>query len=116
MDTLIFFGIYKNALEKADKFCQDVLNNAGLKDKIDSVFDEAYNRFYEFNWNKNVSITNALIYCMFDTTRNCITEKYPDLEIDVYVNCDDSHMIINGENADDFDFEHDKCHIDNEKQ
>lgn len=105
MEILNFFGIYKNALEKADEFCQDVLRNAGLENKINSVLNEAHNQFYEFSWDRNVSITNALIYCMFDTTRNYIAEKYPDLEIDVYVNCDDSCMIINGENAVNFDFD-----------
>ena len=105
METLNFFGIYENALEKADEYCQDVLKNAGLENKIDSVFHEVYNQFYEFNWDKSASITNALIYCMFDKTRSYIIEKYPDLEIDVYVNCDDSDIIINGENAINFDFD-----------
>lgn len=105
MNVLNFFGIYEDALERADEYCQDVLTNAGLENKIDSVFDEAYDRFYEFSWESSMSITNALIYCMFDTTRSFITEKYPDLEIDVYVNCDDSDIIINGENAINFDFD-----------
>lgn len=105
MDTLCFFGIYENALEKADEYCQDVLKNAGLENKINSVFHEAHDEFYELGWNRDASITNALIYCMFDTTRSYISEKYPDLEIDVYVNCDDSDIIINGENAVDFDFD-----------
>ena len=105
MDTLRFFGIYEDALERADEYCQDVLKNARLENKIDSVFDEAYDEFYELNWDGNANITNALIYCMFDTTRSYISEKYPDLEIDIYINCSDSDIIINGENAVDFDFD-----------
>ena len=36
---------------------------------------------------------------------NEIKKKYPDLDVDIYVNGWDSHMYIDGVNADEYEFE-----------
>lgn len=105
MDSLSFFGIYPYELDRADHYCQDVLNHSRMFNKVDEVFEDALENFYNTSWDVSTSITNALITCLFDEVKKRIEKKYPNLEVDIYVNGIDSDIIVNGENAIDFDFE-----------
>ena len=105
-DTLSYFGIYPNEIERVDEICQDVLEHLGASDdEIDRVYSEAHGNFYNVDLNSFGHMTNALIYFMFDSVRECIKEKYPDLDVDIYVNGWDSHLYVNGMNADEYDFD-----------
>lgn len=105
-DTLSYFGIYPDEIERADEICQDVLEHLGVSDnEIDRMYSEAYDDFYSADFDSFGHMTNALIYFMFNSVRSLIKEKYPDLDVDIYVNGYDSHLCVNGMSADDFDFD-----------
>ena len=74
-------------------------------DEINELYDGIYNEFYNYmDYAEFKTITNALIFCMFYNTKNEIKKKYPDLDVDIYVNGWDSHMYIDGVNADEYEF------------
>ena len=107
MNTLSFFGIYPDSIERADKICQKILKHANFNDnEISELYDGIYDEFYNYmDYAEFKTVTNALIFCMFYNTKNEIKKKYPDLDIDIYVNGLDSHMYIDGVNADEYEFE-----------
>lgn len=105
MNALNCFGIYEDEINKADEICQDVLCHAGLENRYDEMMNDALDYFYDIQLSCETNITNGLIGCMFNSTRNILMEKYPDLDVDYYVNGYDSHLYVNGMSADDFDFD-----------
>ena len=105
-DILSYFRIYPDEIKRADEICQDVLEHLGASNsEIDRVYSEAYDNFYSADLDSFGHMTNALIYFMFDSVRSLIKEKYPDVDVDIYVNGYDSHLCVNGMSALDFDFD-----------
>lgn len=107
MNTLSFFGIYPDEVERVNEICQDILNHAHATDReVNDLYDMIYNMFYnEIDYTSYGSVTNALIDCMFDTLNWWLNKKYKGLDTSFYVNGWDSNFTINGENGDDYEFE-----------
>ena len=105
MNVLNYFGIYEGDINKADEICQNVLYHAGLENRYDEMMECALDYFYDMQLDSRTSITNALIYCMFNSTKDILMEKYKNIDVDYYVNGYDSHLYINEMNADDFNFD-----------
>ena len=105
MNALNCFGIYEDEINKADEICQDVLYHAGLENRYDEMMNDALDYFYYIQLDNRTSITNALIDCMFNSTKYILMEKYKNIDVDYYINGYDSHLYINGMSADDFDFD-----------
>lgn len=106
-NKLGYFGIYPDEVERVDEICQDILEHLGASDdEISDVYDEARGNFYNADFDSFGHPTNALIYFMFDGVRSLINKKYPDLDVDIYVNGWDSYMTIGCVNADEYEFTH----------
>ena len=105
MNALNCFGIYERDINKADEICQDVICHAGLENRYDEMMERALDYFYDMQLDSAISITNALIDCMFNSTKDILMEKYKNIEVDYYVNGYDSHLYVNNMSADDFDFD-----------
>ena len=49
MNTLNFFGIYPDSIERADEICQKVLEHANFNDnEINELYDGIYDEFYNY--------------------------------------------------------------------
>lgn len=105
MNVLNCFGIYEDEINKVDEMCQDVLCHAGLENRYDEMMNDALDYFYCIQLDNRTSITNALIDGMFNSTKYILMEKYKNIDVDYYINGYDSHLYVNGINADDFDFD-----------
>lgn len=106
MDIINYFGIYTDDLKRADRICKNALKKYGADDgEINGVFEYAYHLFYnnirEFYQD---SLTNAIIYSMFYAVK-CFIENDIDVNVDFFVNGSDSHMYIDGVNAEEYEFE-----------
>ena len=42
-------------------------------------------------------LSNLIIKSCFETTKEMIEQRFPEKKVDFYVNCDDSHFYIDGE-------------------
>ena len=105
MNTLSFFGIYEGDITRANEICQIVLYKSGMDSRYNDMMDDALDYFYDMQLGYERNITNGLIECMFNSTRNILMEKYEDIDVAYYVNGYDSHLYINNISADDFDFD-----------
>lgn len=94
-------------LEEAD-FSQNEINKA-----VDSVGEAFRSGHLDTS-----DITNSLIGEMFSTVKEMVETKYRKADISYYVNCDDSHLYVNGqeyrrpspeENSAFYDFLHENC-------
>lgn len=105
MNVLNCFGIYEGDINRANEICQIVLNKSGMDSRYNDMMNDALDHFYDIQLGYEINITNGLIECMFNSTKNLLIEKYKNIEVDYYVNGYDSHLYINNMGADDFDFE-----------
>ena len=106
MKACNFFGIYPDEIERASDICTETLEHMGLSNnEIDELYDEMYDEFREMTGCLESNVTNDLIYAMFNTVKGYINEKFSDLDVSIYVNGYDSDIIINGEYAQNYDFE-----------
>lgn len=99
------FGIYEDEITRADEICQIVLDKSGMGNRYDDMMNDALAYFYDMQLDYETNITNGLIECMFNSTRNILMEKYKNIEVDYYINGYDSWLYVNDVNADDFDFD-----------
>ena len=95
MFSLAYLGIYENAIKSAIETCEAALELLGMENQIDDMDNIAHDIAGEFITVDN--ITNCFIEAYFIATATLINEKYPEKETDYYVNCDDSHFYIDGE-------------------
>ena len=94
--NLQYLGIYEGSINSAIESCEDALKRLKFSDReIDQMNEWALNKLSEIgDW---YEITNSIIYAYFDTTKYMIEDKHPKVEVDYYVNGDDSHLYVNGE-------------------
>ena len=112
-----FFDIYPEKIEKADIMCMQTLEMMGVSDEeIDDLYDDIYDMVYCTSMNQGTTITDNIIFWMFEKVANFIEEKYPNLEVDYYVYTFEPEIIVNGENSVEFFKKYDKCHIEKEKE
>ena len=100
MNILTWFGIYKDAIERAYYACEQAMKDSGFTDKdIDRTIEQ-----FEFwkgqcviDLNLYHHLTDAIIEDMYRTTAIEICEKTGDTlnNWSWYVNCGDSHLYHN---------------------
>ena len=108
-----FLDIYPKKIEKADMMCMQTLEMMGVSDEeIDELYDDIYNMVYRTSMNRGTTITDNIIFWMFEKVANLIEEKCSDVEVGYYINVTEPEIIVNGENSIEFFKKYDKCHID----
>ena len=106
MNVCSFFGIYPNEIERVSDICSDTLESAGFSNgEIDDVYNEMYEEIYRNPLDSSTTLTNNIIYAMFDVVARVLRDRFNGLDVDYYVNGSDSHLYINHEYADCFDFD-----------
>ena len=112
-----FLDIYSEKIEKADIACMQTLDMMGVSDdEIDELYDDIYDMIYCTFMNQGTTITDNIIFWMFEKVSKFIEEKYPDVEVGYYINVTEPEIIVNGENSVEFFKKYDKCHIDKEEE
>lgn len=120
-NIMSFLDIYPEKIEKADIMCMQTLEMMGVSDEeIDELYDDIYDMVYCTSMNQGTTITDNIIFWMFEKVSNFIEEKYPDLEVDYHVDTFEPEIIVNGEDSAKFFKEffekYDKRHIDKEEE
>lgn len=108
-----FLDIYPEKIEKADIMCMQTLEMMGISDdEIDELYDDIYDMIYCTSMNQGTTITDNIIFWMFEKVANFIEEKYPDLEVDYNIHTFEPEITVNGIDSAKFFETYDKCHID----
>lgn len=85
------FGLESDAVNDAYQQCIDIISEFGEGSEQDFVNAVDFEEFVK-NLGLDGGLTNALIYCLFDTVGQFIdNDKY---ELDMYVNSMDSHLNV----------------------
>lgn len=112
-----FLDIYPEKIEKADMMCMETLEMMGVSDEeIDELYDDIYDMVYCTSMNQGTTITDNIIFWMFEKVSKFIEEKYPDVEVGYDIDVFEPEIIVNGENSGEFFKKYDKCHIDKEEE
>lgn len=94
--NLAYLGIYPSAIDSAINSCETAMENMGMSiSEIDEMNEMALEEFQECGSLED--ITNSVISAYFDTTKYLIVEKFPGRKVDYFINCEDSHFYIDGE-------------------
>lgn len=104
-NVLNYFGIYEDEINRVDEICQIVLDKSGMRNRYNDMIDDVLDYFYNIQLDCETNITNGLIACMFNSTKNILMEKYKNIEVDYYVNGYDSWLYVNNMDAEDFEFD-----------
>lgn len=92
VDNLAYLGIFPESINNAIETCKHVLEENGFNAaEINRVEQDASDDLLQINF------TNAIIESYFNATKEALKNKYPDLDVDYYVNCIDSSFFVNGE-------------------
>lgn len=93
---LSFFGIYPEAINDAVDQCEIAMSNCGFNsDDIEYMYMLADEELEHFGvW---ANITNSIIEAYFTVTKEFIKNRFPEKEVEFYVNGSDSHFYIDGE-------------------
>lgn len=84
--------IYSGDIEHAWDVMERAFEDAEIDLDIDDVLDGLQDKLsYSMNWD---SPTNSIIAAMYDNAISMIEDKYPDVEIEVFVNGYDTHFDI----------------------
>lgn len=95
MVSLSFYDIYPQTIENATGTCESALEQAGCtKSEIDDVYLTSKKQAFD-SLTAEGNITNCIIDSMFQVTKEVLEEK--GYQVDYYVNGDDSHLYIDGE-------------------
>lgn len=88
-----YLGIYEDAINDAIDSCERAMSQLDFDiSEIDDMNYAAVDDLQSIgDWH---DITNSIISAYFSATRWKIKDRYPDLDVDYYVNCDDSHFYI----------------------
>lgn len=93
--TLQYLGIYEDAIENAVTTAENALTQLDLDYCIDELNESAFEDMKAINdWEH---ITNTIIAAYFACAQSIIERELPDVDTDYYVNCDDSHFYIGGD-------------------
>lgn len=88
-----FLCIYPQAIESAKSACETALEQMGISTcDLDNEAEHAFKECSNLD-----DITNSIIYAYFETTKGMIEAAGKNVECSYYINCDDSHFYINGE-------------------
>ena len=89
-------NIFTDAIEGAATECENALADLGFSWKeICDMHDMVEDDLEETgDWG---DITNSIIGSYFRVTKDLIRQQFPDVEVDYYVKCHDSHFFVNGE-------------------
>lgn len=94
--NLQYLGIYPYAIYAAIEASEKAVEIAGLgacgTEKLNECARQELEEIGSFE-----EITNSIIDCYFATASWLIKEAHPEWDVDFYVNCQDSHFYINGE-------------------
>ena len=90
--TLPFLGIYQDAIESAADSAENALRVAGVSnDDFNDMVIQELEESGDFS-----DITNSIIHAFFIVAHDLIRQSAPDVDVRYYVNCDDSHIYVNG--------------------
>lgn len=94
--NLQYLGIYSGAIDDSIGEVELAMQRLGFSThEIQEMHEIAYDEMCEVG--RMDDITNSIIDCYFNTAKDVIKRRFPDLNVDFYVNCTDSHFYINGE-------------------
>ena len=98
--NLQWLGIYPDVIDKAIDSAESAVSRIGKTDVerinlVDDLNDYALENLQNYGSFKD--ITNSIIGAYFDAAESMINDKKPKWEVSFYVNCGDSHFVINGE-------------------
>lgn len=97
MNTMQMLGFYPDAIENAAETAEAAMSDAGVcLPDIDYMYDDVRERFENGELNYS-DITNSLISEYFEYAKEKIEEEISGIEISYFVNCDDTHFYVNGE-------------------
>jgi len=91
-----YLGIYEDAIDTAIESAENAFVECGINtiDQIHLLHENAMEYLKENG--SFEEITNSIIYAYFDTAKWMINDQFPDRTVDYFVNCRDSHFIIDG--------------------
>jgi len=91
-----YLGIYEDAIDTAINTCEEAMKQMEFSiHDIDTMNELALEDLKSMgSWD---DITNSIIQAYFSTTAYLINKRHPDLDVDYYVNCHDSHFYIGQE-------------------
>ena len=98
INGLCFLGIYEDAINSAIEKAESLMKHEDFDFDISDI-DEMNEWALEYlkECGSFEDITNSIILAYFSSTEAYIKQKYPDADIDYYVNCMDSYLIYKGE-------------------
>ena len=97
--NLQYLGIYESAIDRAIDIAERAVDEyvTSSSHPVDDLAEGAC------DWLQSCGsfgdITNSIIAAWFTTACAMIGRDNPELDIEWFVNCDDSHIIINGDFA-----------------
>lgn len=93
ISNLQYLCIYETAINKAIKKSEKLLAYFNFLEKdIEEMHRLAFERLIDCGDFSN--ITNSIIYAYFYTATDIIKRRFPDKEMDYYINCEDSHLYL----------------------
>ena len=94
MTNLAFLGIYPHAIDSAIENCEEAMKDLGFTvSEIDDMNEAALEDLKEIGTFDD--ITNSIIAAYYGAAKWTIKERYPEIAVDYYVNCDDSPFTVN---------------------
>ena len=96
-DMMQFLNIYPKTIEDVASTCEQAMLDAGFNTReVDDMFEYVKQCFYDGDGMDYSDVTNSIISNFYGYTKEKLEEKL-NTEVSYYVNCDDSHLYINGE-------------------
>lgn len=96
MNTLQYLGIYPDAIEDISELAESALTDCGATvTEIDNMHESIQQKFFNGELDYK-NLTNSLIYEYLSYAKDIINNKLPFADVNIYANCDDSHLTING--------------------
>ena len=97
MNTMQMLGFYPDAIDDAADTAEAAMTDAGVcLSDIEYMYDDVRERFENGELNYS-DITNSLIDGYFEYAKEKIEQEISGIEISYYVNCNDTHFYVNGE-------------------
>lgn len=97
ISNMHFLGIYEDAINSAIESAENLLKHEEFEFTdwdISQLNDWAVQYLTENGSFEN--ITDSIIYAYFSSVKEYVNKKYPNAQIDFYVNCNDSHLYYDG--------------------
>ena len=97
ISNLHFLRIYEDAINNAIESAENLLKleEFGFNDDdIDNMNAMAFECLIDNGSFSN--ITDSIIYAYFSSARAYVNKKYPEAQIDYYINSNDSYLYYNG--------------------